>query len=288
MSADIASVALATLHVPGYPDFLAAEGDDVWMTNEGRVEKWRLGLSAPAASVEVAEPCGGMAVAFGGLWVASCKDAALVRIDLETCSVAAVVSTGLAEPKGELSVAVGAGSVWLLTDAAGVLSRIDPATSQVAATIRVRPASFAAAFGFGAVWVTNTEHASVQRIDPATNTVVATIAVGPRPLFLAAGEGGVWSLNQGDGTVSRIDPATNALTATIDAGVPGTGGDIATGAGRVWVRAKAVLLSAIDPATNRVVERYGPPAGSGAVRVAGAHVWVTDHDTNAVWVLGRR
>ena len=117
--------------------------------------------------------------------------------------------------------------------------------------------------------------------------MTATIAVGPRPLFLAAGEGGVWALNQGDGTVTRIDPATNAVAATIDVGVPGTGGDIATGAGRVWVRAKPVLLSAIDPSTNVVVERFGPPAGSGAVRVAGRHVWVTAHDTNTVWVLKR-
>ncbi len=281
----IAKVALATLTVPGYPDFLVADRDDVWLTNDGRVEKWRLGSTSPVASVAVAEPCGAMAVDFGALWVANCKDASLVRIDLQTNAIAAVLNTGLAEPKGELSIAAGAGSIWLLTDAAGVLSRIDPATNKVVATIAVKPSSFAAAFEFGAVWITNTENASVQRIDPATNAVVATIPVGPRPLFLAAGEGGVWSLNQGDGTVSRLDPATNAVAATIDAGVPGTGGDIATGAGRVWVRAKAVLLSAIDPATNQVVERFGPPADSGAVRVAGPNVWVTDHDTNTVWVL---
>jgi hypothetical protein len=33
------------------------------------------------------------------------------------------------------------------------------------------------------------------------------------------------------------------------------------------------------------VSRYGPPAGSGAVRVAGELVWVTAHDTQTVWVL---
>lgn len=283
----IATAALATVHVPGYPDFLAADGDDVWLTNTGRVEQWRLGLTTPVASVAVAEPCGAMAVASGSLWVADCSSASLVRIDLESNAIAAVLKTGLAEPKGELSIAAGAGSVWLLTDAAGVLSRIDPATNTVVATIRVKPGSFAAVFGFGAVWITNTDAGSVQRIDPATEAVAATIAVGPGPLFLAAGEGAVWSLNQGDGTVTRIDPATNAVAATIDAGVPGTGGDLATGAGRVWVRAKPVLLSAIDPATNTVVERFGPPAGSGAVRVAGSRVWVTDHDTNTLWVLQR-
>ena len=87
--------------------------------------------------------------------------------------------------------------------------------------------------------------------------------------------------------MSRIDPASNAVVATIAAEVPGGGGDIAAGAGRVWVRASRVLLSAIDPATNRVTERFGPPAGSGAVRVAGNLVWVTAHDVQTVWVLKR-
>ena len=201
---------------------------------------------------------------------------------------------GLADRRGELSIAAGAGSIWLLTDSAGVLSRIDPETNKVTATIPVAANSFAAAFGFGAVWVTNTgaprttAPGSVQRIEPATNHVVATIPVGPVPRFLAAGEGAVWTLNQGDGTVSRINPATNSVAATIAADVPGGGGDIAAGGGRVWVRAGRVLLQAIDPSTNRVVDRFGPPAGSGAVRVANGFVWVTAHDTQTVWVLAAK
>jgi virginiamycin B lyase len=190
-----------------------------------------------------------------------------------------------------LSLAAGAGAIWVLSDRKGVLSRIDAATNRVTATITVAPESFAAVFGFGAVWVTNTRSAvagaggSVQRIDPASGRVVATIGVGPTPRFLAAGEGGVWTLNQGDGTVSRIDPATNTTAASIPTGMAGTGGDIATGAGRVWVHGKAVLLAAIDPATNRVAEVFGPPAGSGAVRVAGDLVWITAHDAQTVWVM---
>jgi streptogramin lyase len=72
---------------------------------------------------------------------------------------------------------------------------------------------------------------------------------------------------------------------TIPLGMEGGGGDIATGAGKVWVRGTRTLLATIDPATNRVTRIYGPPAGSGAVRVADDLVWVTAHDTNTVWVL---
>ena len=286
----IAQRAVVTLKVPGFADFLVADGDGVWTTNEGRVERLERDHPKPVATVSVPSPCGAMEIGFGALWVANCQDSSLYRIDLKTTRVTAVIPTGLADPNGELSLAVGAGSVWLLTDARGVLSRVDPRTNRVTTRIKVAPYSYAAEFGFGSVWITNTGKAgsgngSVQRIDPRTNHVLATIPVGPIPRFLAAGEGGVWTLNQGDGSVSRIDPSSNTVVATITAGVEGAGGDIATGAGAVWVRAGKVLLSMIRPDINRVVERLGPPAGSGAVRVAGNFVWVTAHDIQTIWVL---
>jgi DNA-binding beta-propeller fold protein YncE len=287
----IADRALATLKIPGSADFLVADGDAVWITNRGRIEKLQHDRPEPVASVAVPRPCGAMGLGFGAVWVANCQDASLYRVDTQTSTVAAIIPTGLADRRGELSVAVGAGSVWLLTDAAGVLSRIDPKTNEVTAKIDVAPRSYAAVFGFDAVWITNTgapassTPGSVQRIDPRTNRVVATIPVGPTPRFLAAGEAGVWTLNQGDGSVSRIDPASNNVVATIAAGVDGSGGDIAAGAGRVWVRGTKTLLATIDPRTNHVVERFGPPSGSGAVRVAGPLVWVSAHDIQTVWVL---
>jgi YVTN family beta-propeller protein len=286
----IAQRAVATLKLPGFADFLVADGDAVWTTNQGRVEKLQRDHPRPVATVLVPDPCGAMEIGFGALWVANCRDASLYRIDLKATRVTAVIPTGLADPKGELSLAVGAGSVWLLTDQGGVLSRVDPQTNRVSAQIKVAPYSYAAVFGFGTVWITNTGTADsgngfVQRINPSTNRVVATIPVGPTPHFLAAGEGGVWTLNQGDGSVSRIDPLSNTVVATVAAGVEGPGGDIATGAGAVWVRAEKVLLSVIRPATNRVVERLGPPAGSGAVRVAGNYIWVTAHDIQTIWIL---
>lgn len=286
----ITSAAVETLIVPGYPDFLAADGDAVWVTNAARVEKLQRGEAHPVLSVAMPGPCGGMTVAFNALWVADCKEAAIYRINRFSGDVIAVVRTGLADPKGELSLASGAGSVWVLSDAAGVLSRIDPRTNNVSARIAVRPASYAAAFGFGSVWVSNTGMAgggngSIQRVDPATNRVTATIEVGQAPRFLVAGEGATWSLNQGDGSVTRIDPRINAAVATIDADAPGSGSDIDAGGGRVWVRSTRTLLSAIDPKANRIAVRYGPPAGSGAVRVAQDGVWVTAHDTSTVWVL---
>lgn len=283
--------AVQALTIPGAADFVALEGDDAWVTNEGRVEKLRAGVPSPVAAVAIAEPGGAPAVDFGSLWVADCRNGALVRVDLRSHRVRAAIPTGVADPKGELSIATGAGAVWLLTDAAGELTRVDPATDEVTARIRVQAHSYCAAFGFGSVWTASSAdgtpegEGSVQRIDPRTNAVVATIPVGRGPRFLAAGAGGVWTLDQGDGTVSRVDPARDALAATVAAEVPGTGGDIAVGAGRVWVRATRTALSVVDPATNRVTARYGPPCGSGAVRANDRVVWVTAHDVRKAWVL---
>jgi len=183
----IAARAIATLSIPGYVDFLAPDGRAVWSTNEGRVEKLTHDSSSAVAVVKVPAPCGAMTVAFGSLWVASCHDSSVYRINLQSLMVSAKIRTGLADPEGELSLAAGAGSIWVLTDAKGVLSRIDPKTDRIIARIRVAPHSYAAAFAFDAVWITNTGSSnqqaagSVQRIDPATNRVRATIPVGPRP-----------------------------------------------------------------------------------------------------------
>ena len=72
---------------------------------------------------------------------------------------------------------------------------------------------------------------------------------------------------------------------TIEVGVPGPGGDIAAGEGAVWVRAAKVLLSVIDPKTNKVKMRFGPAQGSGAVRAGDGKVWVSAHDVNKIWSI---
>ena len=111
----------------------------MWVTNRGRIEKLERARAAPVASVAVPAPCGIMAVGFGAVWVVSCRDGALCRVDPVPLRVMASVPTGLADPEGELSVVTGAGSVWVLSDRAGVLSRIDPHTNQVVAQIAVAP-----------------------------------------------------------------------------------------------------------------------------------------------------
>jgi virginiamycin B lyase len=287
----IEKTALASIHLEGFPDWLEIGFGSLWVSNSGLggVQRIDPDTNKVIAFVKVNKPCAAMAVGYGSLWVASRQDKSIYRIDANHNTVTATIPVTVAD--SEASIAAGQGGIWVLTDQKGVLSRINPETNEVVAHISVKPYSYAAVAGYGAIWVTNTgrprstENGSVQRVEPQTNTVVATITVHSQPRFLAVGEGAVWVLNQTDGTVSKIDPLTNEVVATIEVGVPGPGGDIAAGEGAVWVRASKVLLSVIDPKTNKVTKRFGPAQGSGAVRAGDGKVWVSAHDVNKVWRL---
>jgi hypothetical protein len=229
------------IDVPGFADFLAVEGDSVWATNAGRVERWS--RSGKLAAVEMARPCGAMAIHAGSLWVADCKENAVVRIDTAKAEKVATIATGIANPKGELNVVAGAGSVWVASDNKGLVSHIDPATNAVIATIAVTPGTHYLVFGFDALWAISSEGKTVQRIDPATGEVTGRVKVGKELKW----------------------------------------GDIDTGAGMVWLRTtEDQTFVAIDPKALTVVARLGKAEGSGALRYAGDGLWTSAHDVHTL------
>ena len=63
----------------------------------------------PGTIVTVAKPCAGLVVGFGSLWIPSCGDHTVVRVDAETGTPQATIGEGPADEEG--GIAVGAGSV---------------------------------------------------------------------------------------------------------------------------------------------------------------------------------
>jgi DNA-binding beta-propeller fold protein YncE len=172
-------------------------------------------------------------------------------------------------------VAVGGGGVWAV-DPAGSISRLDPRTGRMVATVRAEASTIAA--GDAGVWFVNGSNDEVSRIDARTNRVGQTIRVGATALRgIAVGGGAVWAAGEHEGLVWRIDPGSHPVTRTIDIG-PGVG-YLAFGDRALWA-ANYIdgRISRIDPRTNRVTatDRVGAAqalaAGSGAawVSVAGA------------------
>lgn len=295
--------------VTARPDFITADGSYAWVIddNNSLIKKIAVNDTKPVLAVSVPGACAAPVVAFDAVWVVSCAEKKLYKIDRNTGGILAKITTGVADANGEMSLAAGNGSIWMLTDSSGVLTRISPQTNTVLTRVQVKPHSYCAGYGYRAVWVTSTGESTVQRIDAEQNTLVATIPVGRNPRFISVGDQGVWTLNQGDGTVTKIDPETNQVTATIDVNAKGPGGDISEGGGKVWIVSTNIArpVQTINTATNRVETIYdqvgeGKPSGGegktatvgekpfrvdGAVRVSGKYVWVSGLYRQKVWVF---
>jgi DNA-binding beta-propeller fold protein YncE len=162
------------------------------------------------------------------------------------------------------------------------VSRIDPATNRVVATIGVGPKSDCCAEHTSviasprAVWVALTNGKRIVHIDPATNSVVATTRTESRPCgLLAADETGVWWTGGhcGDGVVARVDSRTNRLVTNLLEPFPV---GIGVTSGSVWVASASGYIDQIDPHSGRLVARLhiiGLPAFLG---IGFGSVWVTD------------
>ncbi|WP_348261285.1 PQQ-binding-like beta-propeller repeat protein [Telmatobacter sp. DSM 110680] len=272
----------ATIEVKGDPDWLSVTADALWITsgNVDHVVRIDPTTNQTGVVVTVHKPCSGLAVGFGSLWVPSCGDKILVRLDQQTGALQATVSAGPADDEG--GVTAGSGSVWLVTSKEGELTRIDARTNKVIARIRIPAGSFNPLFADGSVWVSSNAGNALVRVDPTTNKVLSSTAVGLMPRFLTYGARSIWVLNQGDGTVSRVDSKTGKLIATIGVGIPGHGGEIAFGGGSVWATETEFPLSRIDAKTNTVVAQWHG-AGGDSVRYAFGSVWLTDLRGEKVW-----
>jgi streptogramin lyase len=232
------------------------------------------------------DACLGIAVGPRSLWVPSCGTGELNEIDPGTNTVLRRYRVPIG-PGREGALAYADGSLWLpinRPDTTSVLiARIDPANGHVMATIPVPPRSDVVVAGFGALWVTSSMANMVVRIDPLANAVVARIAVGHSPKFMAVGEDALWVQNRTDGSVSRLDPTTNKELVRVQTGAPTEWGDLAAGAGGVWLSVNGRPVTRIDPQSNRVTHQFMGGTGADAIRVAFGSLWVADHQHGEVW-----
>ena len=282
--------ALSTIHPiavfdveSGTPDWQVLTEDAAWVANAKRNAIHRLDpkTNKIAATITVGKlPCSGLAAGFGSIWVPMCGDKTVARVDMKTNSIVARVPIGPAESEG--GIAASEDAIWLVTDPKGKLSRIDPKTNAVAAGIDIPPGSASVLYGDGAVWVTTPAKNMLTRVDAKTNKVTDSIPVGPGPRFQTFGAGSVWTLNQGDGTISRVDTKSRKVIATIAAGIPGSGGEIAFGLGRIWATVFQVPISEIDPATNQVIRQWVGDGGD-SIRAGHGSVWLSNLRAHTVW-----
>jgi virginiamycin B lyase len=279
--ADLTSKA-TVFPVEGHPDWMAVTKSGVWVTSSSanHVVWLDAKTNKPGAIVTVNKPCAGLAVGFGSLWIPSCGDHQVVRVNAVTGARQATVAAGPADSEG--GIAVGAGSVWIVTSKASDLTRIDPKTDKVVAQIRIPAGSFNPAYANGSIWVSSTAGGTLVRVNPTTNQVVGQTPVGPMPRFLTVGDGSIWVLNQGDGTIARVDAITGKRMALIAAGIPGFGGEITFGGGAVWATVFKFPITRIDARTNIVTSQWHGQGGD-SIRYGHGSIWLSNLVGARVW-----
>ena len=286
---DIEAAGATRIDVAGEPDWLAVAGDSAWAAVQGGVRRMDGKTGEPDGLVPIpGSICLAFDVGFDSIWAGSCDRHLLARIDPNTGSLdTPLIDLPIDGLQEEGSIGVGDSGVWMISTAHQLL-RLDPVTNSVDGEWPLPASAAGVRAGLDAVWVTVPATDTLLRIDPADPGTSRSIKVGKGPRFLAVGEDAVWVMNQRDGSVSRVSGSGEVVATVVVSDVPIHGGDISVGGGRVWVRIEQDLVVTVDPATNAVVDRYGPPSGSGSVAADDDAAWVSAHDTASVYRLSLR
>jgi virginiamycin B lyase len=214
----------------------------------------------------------GLAIGEGAVWIPDARSEQIFKFDPVAKKVVLTIPVSFSGTEG--SIGVGEGSVWI-TARGNVLTRLNATTGAEEATIKLPGEAPAAIVDNGFVWVTGFARDELYKVDATTNTLVQTIPLRPGPRFLAAGEGSIWVHSQGDNSLQRINPTSGEVIATIETGLSGTGGDITTGGGYVWLLLRGTPLVQIDPRTNAVVAVFKGIGWGEAIRFGGGSLWIS-------------
>jgi serine/threonine-protein kinase len=122
----------------------------------------------------------------GAAWVANLKDGTVTKIDTRTLKTRSIKVQGAPS-----TVVAGAGSVWAWVYDDSVVP-IDVKTVKVSPYVDTGEVVDAIAFGNGALWAAHAKAGNVTRVDPKTKQITATIPVKGGPSSIDTGEGYVW------------------------------------------------------------------------------------------------
>lgn len=173
-------------------------------------------------------------------------------------------------------VVTGNGNVWVANVDDGTVSRIDPATNSVIATILVAAAGdriYYLTFDGTDIWVADYDDGALRRVSPATQTVTQNIPAGLTPFGIVSGAGSLWVTNYSAGMVTRIDPASGSTVATIVTGTFPYG--VVYDGTDIWVANEGSgTVSRINPATDAVTATINVGSFPTNLAVASGSIWV--------------
>jgi streptogramin lyase len=235
--------------VPRFPRMWVGEGS-VWVLNHGAgtltridVQDNRAVITIPVGSLSAqwgrnTFPSGHVSIAQGAVWVHNAEG--VLRVDPQTNAIVSRLTVGPAEVSETV--------LWVRDQKQGSLSRVDPRTGRVEATIPVSADSIGPALSKGAAWLFDRRTRIVSRIDLATNNVVGRIALpklsrSVEKAKLEVHGDSLWIFH--DDWLSGIDPENNTVRGTIL--IYNWLKGYALGEGMVWCITSKGLMSGSDP-----------------------------------------
>lgn len=187
------------------PCGLAASGDRLWVfdQSDGRGVLLDASTGTVLRKAKSTAHSGLAGWLFGSVWVTDFAGTSgtVQRLDPRSGTSIATIKTG----DGPISVASGAGSLWVANAKANTVSRIDPATNAVVATIPISgggPTDVLVTHGYA--WVTSYTGNALYRVDLSTNTVDGRLAL-PGPAQNLALAGGLLWVTVSSGQLAGID-----------------------------------------------------------------------------------
>jgi len=205
---------LATIAVGSAPFTIAAATGEVWVANTRDYSASRINVETNTVTHKLSLPSNPDSLAIIGdrLWILGSDRVAYIY-SRKTLSLA--TTAPLSVRSGRCTVYGGALWATDFFGSSQTAVQIDPATAKTTLTVRVGASPIALSFGFGSGWVANGDDATVSRFDPRTGQILATIQVpGRDPAGIIATPQAVFVGSYGDGSVYRIDPDVNEVVAS--------------------------------------------------------------------------
>ena len=190
-------------------------------------------------------------VAAGSLWAANADGSSLDRLDPKTYRLISTVPAA-----GEVG-AIGGGYVWVVDENGdgaydGTISKVDPATGKVVATLRTASTSdyVYCVYADGLLWLRGANDGFLVRVDTATGKA-AKVTITAQPIDLSD---------------FSDDP-------------------VVAGLGSIWVRTTSKTVLRMDPMTGKGTGRYpGDPGANGGWPALGfGSLWEANFDSDTVW-----
>jgi DNA-binding beta-propeller fold protein YncE len=256
------------------PGAIAIEGRHLWVVNpvDRTISEFdattlrhlrTIGLSTEPYRL-LAEP--------GELWLGNAFDGTLTRLDAGT----GVLSPPFRpEPRsiGRVALLRAFGSLWVGSQD-NIVSRLDPRTDALQATIPGIDAPEDLAATSGAVWAVQARKPIVLELSPSTNRIIGRVRVTGHPVGLATVAGSPWVLTANPARLSRIDPTSRRVAAFVPLSASPSG--VTTGMGRLWVvNAEGGTLTEIDPLRARVVRTTKIAQPLGGIVAGDGRLWLT-------------